>query len=358
MTSEKAGPIRVGIAGQGRSGRDIHGQYLSRSAPDHYRLIVVADVLEDRRQRAAQEYGCETVADYRDLLERNDLDLIVNALPSPLHVPGSLAMLERGFHVLCEKPLAAHASDVDRLIETSARADRLLTVFQQWRFSPAFNQLRKIIASGVLGRIVQVNLRMSGFARRWDWQTLHENNGGALLNTGPHALDMALRLLDTPALPDITCAMDTATSLGDAEDHVKLILRSPERPLIDLEISSCCAYGEKTFKVYGTQGGAQGGSDRLDWRYFVPAEAPRQALTTEPLRADDGTPAYCRETLPWREETWQAENSGSDPAVAGYYAALYQTLAQGVPPEVTLVQIRQQIAVIEECHRQHGSAGY
>lgn len=357
MPPENVKRIRVGVAGQGRSGRDIHGQYLS-SAPDHYHLVVVADPREERRQRAVREYGCETAADYRDLLRRDDLDLIVNALPSHLHVSGSLEMLEAGFHVLCEKPLAPRAADVDRLMEASAGAGRLLTVFQQWRFAPAFRKLREITASGVLGRIVQINLRMSGFARRWDWQTLRKNNGGALLNTGPHALDMALRFLDTEALPAVTCAMDTATSLGDAEDHVKLILRAEGRPLIDLEVSSCCAYPEKTFKIYGTHGGAQGGADRLEWRYFVPAEAPSQSLTTEPLSAADGTPSYCRETLPWREEVWQASREGSDPAVAGYYAALYRTLTEGTTAEVTLPQIRQQIAVIEECHRQCGSAGY
>ncbi len=358
MASATTKQIRVGIAGQGRSGRDIHGRHLSQDR-ERYQIVAVADPLAERRQRAEQEYGCETHADYRDLLARgNDLDLIVNALPSHRHVSGSIEMLEAGFSVLCEKPLAAHAADVDRLIETAARANRLLTVFQQWRFSPGFNKLREIIASGVLGRIVQVNLRMSGFARRWDWQTLRENNGGALLNTGPHPLDMALRLLDTNAPPDVFCTMDTATSVGDAEDHVKVILRAENRPLIDIEISSCRAYAdEKTFTVYGTQGGAQGGSDRLVWRYFVPAEAPQQHLIREPLSKDDGTPSYCRETLPWREETWEVPKAASDPAVAGYYAALYRTLTDGTPIEVTLPQIRQQIAVIEECHRQCGKAG-
>jgi predicted dehydrogenase len=351
--------IRVGIAGQGRSGRDIHGRYLSRD-PERYRIVAVADPLADRRERAAREYGCDTVPDYRDLLARDDLDLIVNALPSHLHVPGSLEMLERGgvAAVLCEKPLAARAADVDRLNDAAARSGRLLTVFQQWRFAPAFRKLREIIASGVLGRIVQVNLRMTGFARRWDWQTLRENHGGALLNTGPHPLDMALRLLDTDGMPAVFCVMDKATSLGDAEDHVKLILRADDRPLIDIEISSCRAYGEKTFTVYGTQGGLQGDAGRLDWRCFAPAEASAPSLITEPLSAPDGTPSYCRETLPWREQSWEAPaNDGPDPAVAGYYAALHRTLAEGAPPEVTLPQIRQQITVIEECHRQNQPAG-
>jgi predicted dehydrogenase len=349
--------IRVGIAGQGRSGRDIHGRYLS-TAPEKFRIVAVSDPLEERRQRATREYGCETVADYHDLLKRDDLDVIVNALPSHLHVPGSLDMLEAGFNVLCEKPLAGHAADVDRLIEASTRANRLLTVFQQTPFGPGFIKLREILASGVLGRIVQVNLRNIGFGRRWDWQTLRQNNGGALLNTGPHPVDIALRLLDTDAMPSVFCVMDKATSLGDAEDHVKLILRAEGRPLVDLEISSCTPYGEKTYKIYGTQGGLQGGSDHLDWKYFVPNEAPKQTLIKEPLRTAEGTPSYCRESLTWHEETWEAPKEQGDSAVAGYYAALYRTLTEGAPPPVALPKVRQQIAVIEECHRQNRSAGY
>ena len=59
----------------------------------------------------------------------------------------------------------------------------------------------------------------SGFARRWDWQTMRKHYGGNLLNTAPHALDQALQLFGTDARPKVTCAMDRANSFGDAEDH-------------------------------------------------------------------------------------------------------------------------------------------
>src|SRR5579862_3409829 len=73
--------IRTAILGQGRSGRDIHGAYLSRDT-ERYRIVAVVDPLEERRERAQAEYGCDTYADYTSLLERDDLDLVVNAAPS------------------------------------------------------------------------------------------------------------------------------------------------------------------------------------------------------------------------------------------------------------------------------------
>ena len=79
-----SGCVRVGILGQGRSGRDIHAEWLVRS-PEKYRIVAVSDLLRDRRDRAVREFECDAYADYRDVLARNDVELVVNALPSHLH---------------------------------------------------------------------------------------------------------------------------------------------------------------------------------------------------------------------------------------------------------------------------------
>ena len=102
-----------------------------------------------------------------------------------------------GFNLLCEKPLARRAADVDKLIEKSKSKGVLFAIYQQSRYAPYFRQVRKVIDSGVLGRIVQINIAFNGFSRRWDWQTLQEYDGGNLLNTGPHPLDQALQLFGT-----------------------------------------------------------------------------------------------------------------------------------------------------------------
>ena len=346
--------IAVGIIGQGRSGRDIHAMHLINDR--RYRIAAVVDTLADRRERGAKEFGCPAYADYRQMLKAEDLDLVVNASYSHMHVPITLAVLKAGINVLCEKPLAARARDVDRLIAAARKARRLLAIYQQSRFAPYFQQVRKVIDSGVLGRIVQINVASSGFSRRWDWQTLQDFDGGNLLNTGPHPLDQALRLLDTKATPEVACFMDRATTLGDAEDHVLVILRAPNRPLIHLEVSSCCAYPSFTYNVYGTCGGLKGDSSHIDWRYFRPARAPRQRLSRKPICKPDGTPAYCRETLKWTQKSWDVPKRKTNlfgSMAASFYNMLYKTLTAGAPLEITPQQVRQQIAVIEQCHRQN-----
>ena len=345
--------IRVAIVGQGRSGRDIHGAYLSQDP--RFRIVAVVDPIEDRRERAQREYGCEVFDHHRTLLKRKDLDLIVNATPSKFHVPISLEFLKAGFNVLCEKPLASRARDVDRLIAASAKSGKVLAIFQQSRFAPYFQQVRKVIASGVLGDVVQISIAFNGFSRRYDWQTLTEEMGGNLLNTGPHPLDQALQLFGADVMPKVTCFMRNATSCGNAEDHVMLILSGEGRPLIDLEISSCCGYPTSTYNVYGTRGGLKGGMSGMTWKYYEAKTARKLKLIRTPISKPDGAPAYCSDSLTWTEQTWNVPKDQDlfNCMSRSFYSMLHKTLTTGAPLLITPQQVRQQIAVIEECQRQN-----
>jgi len=348
-------PIRVGIIGQGRSGYSIHCEYL-KTVPEQYKIVAVVDPIEERRKRAEQEFGCDAYADYKELLKRDDLDLIVNATPSHLHVPVTLDILDAGFNVVCEKPLARKVEEVDMLIEAAKKSGKIFTIFQQSRFAPYFRQVKKVIDSGVLGRIVQISIAFNGFARRWDWQCVQRFYGGNLLNTGPHPLDQALQLFGTDVMPEVFCVMDRCNTYGDAEDYVKLILRGEGRPLIDLEISSCCAYPSFTYNVQGTKGGLKGTMTHIEWKYFKEEEAPEQKLIMEPLNTPEGKPAYCSEQLKWYEENWSVPEEQKNlfsTISSGFYNMLYNTFTTGAPLEITPEQVRQQIAVIEECHRQN-----
>lgn len=348
MAASNGRVIRVGIIGQGRSGRNIHCAHLVQDP--RYKITAVCDTIEERRQAAAADYGCDVYADYHDMLKRDDLDLVVNASFSHYHAPVTLDIIKSGHNVVCEKPLARRPCEVDALIHAAREAGVVFTIFQQSRYAPYFQKVREVIESGVLGRIVMIKIAFNGHSRRWDWQTLQEYNGGSLLNTGPHPMDQALQLFG-PGMPRVTAFMDRANSFGDAEDFVKVILSGEGRPLIDLEISSCDGYPLYTYHVHGTCGGLTGTMQSLKWRWFDPKEAPAQTLIREPLPKQ----AYCSEELKWYDDSWTVPPASSDlfASISGsYYTDLYKTLVEGAPLAIRPETVRRQIEVIDECHRQ------
>ncbi len=337
--------IRVGIIGQGRSGYGIHAHVL-KQMPEDYEIAAVTDSLPERCDRAVAEFGCDAYLDRKEMLGRTDLDLIVNATPSQMHAPVTMEFLSAGFNVLCEKPLAVHTTDTDALISMARDKGKLLTVFHQHRFSPYFRQIKKVIASGVLGRIVMFKIYSNNFSRRWDWQALQECCGGNLLNTGTHMLDLALQIFGTDTMPDITCLMDRANTFGDADDHVKVLMHKDGHPAIDFEVSSCCAYPGAAYQIYAEHGGLSGNSDHIEWKYFKPEEAPEQHLTKAPI---DG---YCSESIKWYTEAWNLNEDlfvWDNQMKKDFYASLAGSLIDGNPLEVTLGHIAQQVAVIEKC---------
>ena len=343
--------IRVGVIGQGRSGYGIHVHSI-QLLPSKYKVVAVADPLEGRCDDAVNATGCTPYKNYKDMLKRDDLDLVVNASPSHLHVPITLEIMDKGFNVLCEKPLARRATDVDKMIAKSRETGKLFAIYQQSRFAPYFQQVRKVIDSGVLGRIVMVRIAFNGFGRRWDWQTIQEFNAGNLLNTGPHPLDQALQIFGTDIMPKVTCIMDRANTFGDAEDFVKVILRGEGHPAIDLEISSACAYPTHTYHIDAQYGGLKGNTSHLDWKYYKPSESPEQHLIREPLPGRK----YCSEKLKWHEKSWDvpaAQTGMFDTMAKSFYNMLHNSLTKGTPLLVKPEEVRQQIAVIEECHRQN-----
>jgi len=342
--------ISVGIIGQGRSGRNIHAFSLGKMQ-DKFKVVAVCDPLPGRCDKSKEEFGCDTYTNYKDMLKRNDLDLIVNATTSEQHVPVTLELLDAGFNVLTEKPLARKAADVDKIIDKVKKTGKFFAIYQQSRFAPYFNKVREIIASGLIGRVVMVKIAFNGFARRWDWQTIQGMSAGNLLNTGPHPLDQALQLFGD-ADPEVFCIMDRVNTFGDAEDHVKLILHGKGHPTIDLEISSCCPYPLYTYQVYGSLGGLTGNMTHIDWKYFKPEEAPEQKLIPEPLP----NLAYCSEKLTWHEDKWDATPEETDTfhcMANKFYSNLYDALLNGAPLVVTPEQVRRQIAVIEKAHKQN-----
>ena len=101
---------RVAIIGFGRSGGDIHGAFFASDRNEWFEVVAVVDELEIRRERAKAKFNCDVYADYHEILDRKDIDLVVNATYSHFHFPVALDLLKHGFNIVTEKPFSVHAA--------------------------------------------------------------------------------------------------------------------------------------------------------------------------------------------------------------------------------------------------------
>lgn len=356
--------IRVAIAGQGRSGYDIHARWL-KQVPEQYRIVSVADAMPERRRQAEREFGAKAYRDWKPMIEAGGFDLLVNALPTVFHTPATIAALQAGCDVVCEKPMAGSIRDFDRMTAAARKAKRLLAPFQNNRLQPFFFKMMEVVQSGVLGEILHVRSHWGDFRRRWDWQTLQKNLGGVLYNTGPHAVDQALCFFDPKITPEVFCQMRFRHRLGgDAEDLCDVTLHAGNGPIVEVHLTSYQAYPPADmYTVAGTLGSLAGGAHALHWKYYDPHKAPKQKMWGWSVDRK-----YPSETLPWVEESWSVDTDQAKGSKSGYTLPSFQSgvglfyrnvaaaLHYGEPLLITTAQVRRQIAVIEECHRQNRAA--
>ncbi len=340
-------PIRAGVAGLGRSGWNLHSLPMSQ-LPEKFKVAAVADADPARRQEAVDKFGCRAYDSFEALLADKDLDLLVVATPSQLHVPHSIAALKTGRHVVSEKPVARSAAELQQVIDTARQVGKVYAPFQNRRYEGVFQKIREVVESGVLGRIVEIRISIQGFARRWDWQTLREYNGGQLNNTGPHFLDQALVLFGDHE-PQVFCRMDKALASGDAEDHVKVILSAKGAPLIDLEITAASAYKQDVWQIMGTKGGLRSDLKTVWWKTVDFSKLPERPVDRTPTAGR----TYNKEDYEWTEESWTPPADAPSINVQ-FYASLYETLRNGQPLTISPEIVQRQIRVIEECHKQGG----
>lgn len=336
-------PIRVGIAGLGRSGWGIHANALA-NLTDTFQVVSVADPNPERQAEAVERFDCLAHDNISGIIEDNAVELVVVATPSHLHVEDATAAMRAGKHVIVEKPMAATLAGVDEMIAVAKETGMRLTVNQNYRYHPDFVKIMEIVNSGILGRIIQVRMTGNSFKRRWDWQTLKKYGGGDLNNKGAHPVDWAILFFEDPD-PQVFSHMElTPLSAGDAESHVKILIKPNDGPIIDIELANACAYPQDAWLIMGTQGTLKSNRRSISWKYFKPEEAPEMVLDEQP------TPdrSYNSENLPMHEETFEPDfNFGR--SMDPLYEDIYASIRSGAPLAITPESVRRQVAILERC---------
>ena len=347
--------LRVAIIGQGRSGRNIHGAFYLSDANTLFEPAYVVDADAHRRELASRDFPNATVlCDYRELFSREDIDLVVNATYSEMHYPVTKDLLEHGFHVLCEKPFARNHEECETLMRIAKGKNRVLAVFHNTQEAPFYLHALETVRSGKLGEIKQISIYYNGFARRWDWQTLQKKLAGSVYNTGPHPIAMALGFLDFDSETRVAFSrLDLALTSGDAEDYAKIILEAPNRPVIDLEISSVDAYNDFNLKIQGSRGTFKSTPSAYTMKYIVDGENPERPVQESFIHDENWRPIYCGEKLVTHEEQGKYEGTAFNVGTKAIYESVYRAITEGAPLIVTCEMAAAVIDVIDTVHRQN-----
>lgn len=344
--------LKIAVIGQGRSGRDIHGKFLHSESNEHYEVAVVVELDPDRRELAAKEWeGARIISDYKELYERDDIDLVVNATYSQDHYSITKELLSHGFNVLVEKPMARNRYECDDLIKCAEDNGVVLAVFQQSFLAPYYVFAKSVADSGKLGEIKQVNINYNSLSRRWDWQTLQCKMAGSIYNTGPHPIGMAFGFLDFDENASVAFSrLGTSVTSGDADDYAKIIMTAPGKPVVDMEMISTDAYPEQIIKIIGTRGTFKCTTSSYEMKYIVEGENVTRPVVFESMKDENGMPAYCSEQLITHEEHGNIEGSPFDVAVSEFYSMLRDRIKNGTPLKVTPETAARIIGVIEKVH--------
>lgn len=187
--------VRIGIIGCGgiANGKHMPGLQKVESA----RMVAFCDIVPERAQEAAAKYGApdaQVFTDYSDLLAL-DLDVVHVLTPNSSHAPITIAALEAGKHVMCEKPMATTYTEGKAMVDAAKRAGRKLTIGYQNRFRADSLYLKKCCENGDLGEVYYARaqaIRRRGVPTWGVFLDEEKQGGGPLIDIGTHALDLTL----------------------------------------------------------------------------------------------------------------------------------------------------------------------
>jgi predicted dehydrogenase len=284
-------PLRTGVIGLGYAGTTHLEAFRSIPGVD---VVALAGKETDRLAALATAHGIpHTFEDWEDLVARDDLDIVSVATPNILHDRISIAALERGKHVFCEKPLAVTAEGARAMVQAARDADRVLEVAFNHRRRADVQWAGRYVRDVGLGRIYHARAswkRRSGIPGLSSWFTSRElAGGGALIDLGPHILDSLLFLMGEPRVVAVSAvahgelgragygAMDRTDQMAgsgsfEVEDLASALLRLEDGASVALEISwagHTVDDEDISIELLGVEGGL---------RLFVPRYKPDDTL--------------------------------------------------------------------------------
>ncbi|MDQ2681968.1 MAG: Gfo/Idh/MocA family oxidoreductase, partial [Chloroflexota bacterium] len=248
--------VGVGIIGSGFIA-EIHAESMAR-VPDA-RVVAAASPTAGRAAEFAGRHGIpHHYSDYREMLARDDIQVVSLALPNDLHVEATEAAAAAGKHVICEKPISRTLAEADRMIEACRAAGVQLFYAEELCFAPKYVRAKQLADDGALGDVflVKQSEEHSGPHAPWFWD-VRRSGGGVLMDMGCHGIAFARWVLNNQAITQVSATMGTFVH-GDktkGEDHSVCVLTFEGGAMAIIEDSWAKGGGmDDQAEIYGTLG--------------------------------------------------------------------------------------------------------
>lgn len=234
-------------------------------------LKAVCDINEDKVIQFAKQYNCKSYTSLQQMLEEVPAEVIAVCTPNGLHATHSIAALRKGFHVLCEKPMALTVKDCKAMIEAALQAERKLFVVKQNRFNEPVLALRQILEQGKLGKIMSVQLncfwnRGARYYTESDWKGTMDMDGGILFTQFSHFIDLLYWYIGDVAKVEAFKQNYLHREHTSFEDCCVVILQFASGAIGTCHFTTC-AYEENTegsITLFGTEGTVKIGGQYLN----------------------------------------------------------------------------------------------
>jgi predicted dehydrogenase len=211
--------IRIGIVGAGFARTT---QIPGFKNCDGAQIVAIASAHREHAEEVAREFDIENVEDdWRALVARDDIDLVSIVTPVVTHCEMTLAALEQGKVVLCEKPMAMNAEEAWRMTNKARDAGVLALIDHELRFLPGRVKLRELLRGGDIGKVRHAKLTFRSDSRAdpnrsWNWWSDKKQGGGALGAIGSHVVDGFRWLLDAEVS---AVSANLATHIRELQDE-------------------------------------------------------------------------------------------------------------------------------------------
>ena len=281
--------ISVGVVGCGRSAVLNHLPAIGK-LNGLFRVAAVCDVEKSRRDHVESMFP--EVRHYRravDMVDDPDLDLILVSTPSLDHDKIVLECLSRRLWTVCETPVSPTHEGAIVLRGASVKAGNRLIAATPQMFSPEFRLASIARAKRKIGSLYDIRIRQGAYERRDDWQATVKRCGGAAFFAAQDPILQALTLLKAPPV-QMWSEIKKLVALGDAEDYVRLMLRSADGITADVEANSAVVgTGGPAIELRGTRGSfsVMPGATKGVYRIIDPSQRfphKRSSVALPPLK--------------------------------------------------------------------------